>query len=576
MNTDVLVVGAGPTGLMLANQLGRRGVRVAIVDRHSGPAQQTRAMAVHARTLEIYAQLGIAAQALLLGHPTEAANMWANGEQTARIPLGDIGRDLSPFPYVLMLGQDDNERIMGDKLRDWGVDVQWNTELVALEQKTGSVEAVLRQPDGSSRTLETSYLAGCDGVHSAVRELSEIAFPGAPYEHVFFVADTEATGSMAPRELNVFLWRRGFHLFFPMRGRNLWRVIGILPQQLSEQPDLSFEQLIPAIRGEAGADLAFQACHWFSTYHIHHRCAERFRERRCFLLGDAAHVHSPVGGQGMNTGLQDACNLAWKLALALEGRAGDSLLDSYAQERRAVAQNLLGSTDRAFTVLVSGSAFAGLFRTHIFAHAVSLAMRFSRVRERVFRTVSQIGIHYRASALSETLADCASTAPRAGDRFPWLELKFKTDAKAEDLFERLDDTRFNLIVVGQPLPQPAAVPAIEAFAVHDVADDPANDEVLERAGLRKPSYFVVRPDGHIALAGGRIQAQDIERYFAGRGIRLSPHAQTRSPSQVLAPGVLVCMLATLSSLMPGAHAADGVAVFPTPVCASASLPASCA
>jgi 2-polyprenyl-6-methoxyphenol hydroxylase-like FAD-dependent oxidoreductase len=536
MNTDVLVVGAGPTGLMAANQLGRRGIGVVIVDRHSGPAQQTRAMAVHARTLEIYAQLGIAAQALQLGHRTEAANVWANAERTARIPLGDIGRDLSPFPYVLMLGQDDNERIMGAKLRDWGVDVQWNTELVALAQKPGSVEAVLKQPDGSSRTIEASYVAGCDGVHSAVRELSGIAFPGAPYEHVFFVADTEATGSMAPGELNVFLWRRGFHLFFPMRGHNRWRVIGILPRNLSEQPDLSFEQVIPAIRGEAGADLAFQACHWFSTYRIHHRCAERFRDRRCFLLGDAAHVHSPVGGQGMNTGLQDAYNLAWKLALAVAGRAGDSLLDSYAQERRAVAQNLLGSTDRAFTLLVSDSAFAGLFRTHIFARAVALAMRFSRVRERVFRTVSQIGIHYRASALSETLAGCAPTAPRAGDRFPWLELKLKADAKAEDLFDHIDDTRFNLIVIGQPLPQPAALPAMDAIALHSFADDPANDEVLERAGLSKPSYFLLRPDGYIALAGGRIEAQDIERYFAGRGIRLSPQAQAAAALQGFASG----------------------------------------
>ena len=561
MNTDVLVVGAGPTGLMLASQLARRGIRVAIVDRHSGPAQQTRAMAVHARTLEIYAQLGIAAQALQLGQPTEGANMWANGERTARIPLGDIGRDLSPFPYVLMLGQDDNERIMGDKLRDCGVDVRWNTELVALAQKSGCVEAVLKQPDGTSRTLEAAYVAGCDGVHSAVRELSGIAFPGAPYEHVFFVADTEATGSMAPGELNVFFWRRGFHLFFPMRGRNRWRVIGILPQRLSEQPDLAFEQLIPAIRGEAGTDLAFQACHWFSTYRIHHRCAERFRDRRCFLLGDAAHVHSPVGGQGMNTGLQDAYNLAWKLALAVAGRAGDSLLESYAQERRAVAQNLLRSTDRAFTLLVSDSAFAGLFRSHVFARVVAVAMRFPRVRERLFGTISQIGIHYRASALSETAAGGTHTGPRAGDRFPWLKLKFKADGRIEDLFERLDDTRFNLIVVGQALPQPAALPVTEAFVVHAVAADPTNDEVLKRAGIPTPSYFVLRPDGYIALAGGRIEAQDIERYFAGRDIGLSPYTQSESALHGFAPGVIACVLATTLSLTPSAHAADGAAVY---------------
>ncbi|MGH8665670.1 MAG: FAD-dependent oxidoreductase [Burkholderiales bacterium] len=534
MNTDVLVVGAGPTGLMLANQLARHGIRAAIVDRHSGPAQQTRAMAVQARTLEIYAQLEIAGRALELGRPTEAANMWAHGERTARIPLGDIGRGLSPFPYVLMLGQDDNERIMGEKLCDRDVGVQWNTELIAMEQKPGYVEAVLKQPDGTSRTIQASYVAGCDGVHSAVRELSGIAFPGAPYEHVFFVADTEATGSMVAGELNVFFWRRGFHLFFPMRGRNRWRVIGIVPQRLRDQPELSFDQLMPAIRREVGAALAFQACDWFSTYRIHHRCAERFRDRRCFLLGDAAHVHSPVGGQGMNTGLQDAYNLAWKLALAIGNRAGDSLLDSYEQERRAVAQDLLRSTDRAFSLLVSESWFAGLFRTRIFAHLVAFAMRFARARERLFRTVSQIGIRYRASALSETLPDAPRTAPRAGDRFPWLKLKFQSGAAAEDMYERLDDTRFNLIVVGQPLPQPAALFAIDASAVHAVIDDPANNEVLERAGITVPCYFVLRPDGYIALAGGRLMAQDIERYFAGRDIRLPPHTQSVSMLQGVA------------------------------------------
>jgi cytochrome c5 len=236
-------------------------------------------------------------------------------------------------------------------------------------------------------------------------------------------------------------------------------------------------------------------------------------------------------------------------------------LDSYAHERRAVAQNLLGSTDRAFTLLVSDSAFAGLFRTHIFARVVALAMRFSRVRERLFRNLSQIGIHYRASALSETLADCAPTAPRAGDRFPWLRLKLNGEAKAADLFERLDDTRFNLIVFGQSLPQPAAFPGIESCAVHAVVDDPENGEVLRRAGLPKPTYFIVRPDAYIALAGGRIETRDIERYFAGRDIRLSPHAQPVATSQGIAPGALACLLATLLSFAPGAHAADGAAVY---------------
>src|SRR2546430_14656712 len=163
MDAEVLIVGGGPTGLMLANQLGRRGVRAMIIDRHSGPAQQTRAMAVHARTLEIYSKLGIAERALELGRRGNGANMWAEGKWTARIPLGDIGKSISPFPFVLMLGQDDNERIMGEHLRNWGMAVQWNTELTGINQEPGHVRATLRQPDGSTRTLQTDHDACCAG-----------------------------------------------------------------------------------------------------------------------------------------------------------------------------------------------------------------------------------------------------------------------------------------------------------------------------------------------------------------------------------------------------------------------------
>jgi 2-polyprenyl-6-methoxyphenol hydroxylase-like FAD-dependent oxidoreductase len=191
MDTDVLVVGAGPTGLMLANQLGRRGIRAMIVDRH-WPAQQTRAMARAGAHARASTEAGIVNRALDLGSRGTGANMWAEGRWTARIPVGDIGKNLSPYPFVLMLGQDDNERIMGERLRDWNMTVQWNTELVGLVQESGHVTVTLRQPGGATRMVKAAWVAGCDGARSPVRELSRITFPGAPYEHVFFVADTEA------------------------------------------------------------------------------------------------------------------------------------------------------------------------------------------------------------------------------------------------------------------------------------------------------------------------------------------------------------------------------------------------
>ena len=518
MDTDVLIAGAGPTGLMLANQLGRRGIRVMIVDRHSGPAQQTRAMAVHARTLEIYSRLGIAERALALGRRGNGANMWAAGKLSARIPLGDIGKSVSPFPFVLMLGQDDNERIMGEHLRNWDIAVQWNTELVAFEQAADHVTATLKQPDGTTREVTAAYLAGCDGGHSTVRELCGITFPGAPYEHVFFVADTEATGHMVPEELNVYLWRNGFHLFFPMRGKDRWRVIGILPEKLQDRDDVTFDELSPDIQLEADANLTFKECSWFSTYRIHHRAASKFRDRRCFLLGDAAHVHSPMGGQGMNTGLQDAYNLAWKLALVVEARANETLLDSYEAERLPVARRLLSTTDRAFTMLVSDSWLAELLRTRIIARIAAFAMTFERAKRLAFRTISQTGIAYRESPLSQTLVGLPEGAPAAGDRFPWLQLRLRSNGPVEDLFQKIDDTRYNLIVIGQPAPSTEAAELDGLLTTHVIPDDAHNMQELARVRISGSAFYLLRPDGHVGLCGVRLDASTVTRYLSKTGI----------------------------------------------------------
>lgn len=515
MDIDVLIIGAGPTGLMLANQLARRGVQVMIVDKHSGPTQQTRAMAVHARTLEIYAKLGIAEQALALGRRGNGANMWTAGKRMARIPLGDIGKTVSPFPFVLMLGQDDNERILGEHLNQQGISVQWNTELIALSQMADGVYATLKFPDGSQRKIIAAYMAGCDGGHSSVRELCEIQFPGAPYEHVFFVADTEAIGNMVPDELNVYLWRDGFHLFFPMAGKDRWRVIGILPERLRDDDDVPFSALSPAIQQEVGVNLEFKACSWFSTYRIAHRAAEKFRYKRCFLLGDAAHIHSPMGGQGMNTGLQDAYNLAWKLAMVIKGKASEKLLDTYEAERLPVAQRLLRTTDRAFNMLVSNHWLAGIFRTRILTKIAAFAMTLERVKQLAFRTISQTGIHYRQSALSRTLAGHSPNAPTAGDRFPWLQLKFQIDGPVEDIFQKMDDLHFHLIVIGQQAPE--AIHKLDYWVVtHAIPEDAHNTQALARVGITGAAFYLVRPDGHIGLTGDFFTMSAVEEYFSSR------------------------------------------------------------
>jgi len=518
---DVLVVGAGPTGLMLANQLVRRGVRLLIIDRNPGPSVRTKALGVQARTLEIYEHLGIADRAVELGTRAAGATLWVDGRRAARVPLGDIGRDLSPYPFLLTLGQDANERLLGESLHSRGMEVRWDTELVAISQSPEHVVATLKRKDGSTFDVTTRWVAGCDGPHSTVRRLCGIAFPGAPYEQAFFVADTLATGAMVPGELNVYLWRNGFHLFFPMRGPDHWRVVGILPPGLRDRDNLDFDAVIPSIRNKAGSQLAYRTCHWFSTYRIHHRRAERFRDRRCFLLGDAAHIHSPVGAQGMNTGLQDAYNLAWKLALVASDVARETLLDSYEIERIPVAQRLLRTTDQAFSFIVSDRWMAGLLRTRIFPRLFALAMRRDRIRTLAFRTISQIGIRYASSPLSETLAGLPDGAPRAGDRFPWLRLKLAADSPTEDLFSKLDDTRFNLILFGESSSYDHLSYPDEHVILHRVPENPVNDAECSRARILKPSFYLLRPDGHIGLAGTSPEPALLTRYLSER-IRFRP------------------------------------------------------
>src|SRR6266576_3725912 len=360
---------------MLANQLARLGVRAVIVERNPGPSVRTKALGVQARTLEIYAHLGLADRAVELGTRGTGGNIWVEGRRAARVPFSDAGRDMSPYPFILILGQDDNERLLGAALREHGVDVQWNTELVDLVQANGHVSATLKRGDGSQLEITADWIAGCDGARSAVRNLSKIDFVGAPYEHVFFVADTQVSGPMVPAEVNVYLWRGGFHLFFPMRGADHWRVVGIVPPELRGRDDLEFGAVLPHIRKEVGSLFSFHACSWFSTYRIHHRRAARFHDRRCFLLGDAAHIHSPVGAQGMNTGLQDAYNLAWKLAYALQNKAKPSILDTYNMERLPFAKKLVATTDRVFGIVVAKNTLERFLTRYVAPLAMQFAVK---------------------------------------------------------------------------------------------------------------------------------------------------------------------------------------------------------
>ena len=323
----VLIAGAGPTGLVLALWLTRLGVGVRLVDKAAEPGTTSRALAVQTRTLELYQPLGLAAAVIERGVRVVAVNFWVGARRVARAVFGDGGVGLSPFPYAVIFPQDEHERLLIDRLRDAGVTVERPVALVGVEDHGDGVRARLRRADGSDELFDAACVAGCDGASSTLREALAIGFPGGTYEHLFYVADVEARAPANDGQLHGTLDEAEFLLAFPLKGERRVRLIGIVRDEAATRGHgLTWDDVGKDVIARMG--IAVERVNWFSTYHVHHRVADRFRKGRAFLLGDAAHIHSPVGGQGMNTGIGDAVNLAWKLADVLHGRAPASLLDS--------------------------------------------------------------------------------------------------------------------------------------------------------------------------------------------------------------------------------------------------------
>jgi 2-polyprenyl-6-methoxyphenol hydroxylase-like FAD-dependent oxidoreductase len=500
----VLIVGAGPTGLVLALWLTRLGVRVRIIDRSAEPGTTSRALAVQARTLEFYRQIGIADAVTAGGVKVAALNLWVKGERAARVPLQRIGEGMSPYPYPLVFPQDDHERLLIEQLEALGVHVERRTELIGFNQIDNGVRATLRRPDGSEETCEAAYLAGCDGASSTVREELGIGFPGGTYAGLFFVADVEAAGPAIDQELHIDLEEADFVLLFPMKGKGRVRLVGSVREVPGgEQGGLTFDDVSGRAIGHLKLNL--RKANWFSTYQVHHRVALRFRKGRTFLLGDAAHIHSPAGGQGMNTGIGDAVNLAWKLAAVLNGGAEVRLLDTYEPERIGFAQRLVATTDRVFTFVTRQGLLARFVRIRLVPLLAPLLFRLPPLRRFLFKTVSQLGVDYRDSPLSRG----AAGSVRGGDRLPWVEI-----APGRDNFAPLDSLDWQVHVYGQPRPGVIEACAELGLPIHQFAWQPG----MRRAGLWAAALYLVRPDGYVALADSAAEPRRLRRYFEEHGL----------------------------------------------------------
>lgn len=500
---DVLIIGAGPTGLVLALWLTRLGVRVRIVDKTAEPGTTSRALAIQARTLELYSQISIADAVIERGRKNIGVNLWVAGKRAAHAVLGEMGTGLSPFPYVLIFPQDEHEQLLIDRLAEAGVQVERRTELLGFADTAGRVLARLKRPDGTEETFAAAYVAGCDGAHSVVRETLKIGFAGGVYDHLFYVADVLASGATMNGELHIALDRTDFLAVFPLKGEGKARLIGTVRKEAEhQQEDLSWKDVSRRVLEWIGIDV--ERVNWFSTYRVHHRVAAHFRQGRAFLLGDAAHIHSPVGGQGMNTGIGDAVNLAWKLAAVLQGRADASLLDSYEPERIAFARRLVATTDKAFTAVTSSGAIARLVRLHIVPLLIAPFFALKAARRFMFRTVSQTAVNYRESSLSEGHAGTV----HGGDRLPWV----KSAVDGSDNFKPLTLLDWQVHVYG-----------VAASEIQTLCDDrnlplhvfPWRSEV-GRTGLRRNAIYLVRPDGYVALADREGGPAAISSYLNAR------------------------------------------------------------
>ena len=501
----ILIVGAGPTGLVLALELARRNIPFRIIEARSGPGQASRAIAVHARTLEFYQQLGIADEVVAQGTKGESLHMREHGKDMVRLNFKDMGAGISPFPFVLTYAQDDHERYLISKLAELNINIEWNTELKRLSQSEHEVTATLRTQSGEE-VFEAIYVAGCDGARSRVREELKMEFAGGTDPHLFYVADVKIDSEFES-DIIINLDPQTLELMFPVRSSGMQRLIGIVADDVATKKDLNFED----VRGKAEALLGVRVTevNWFSTYHVHHRVAPHFRVGRCFVLGDAGHIHSPVGGQGMNTGIGDAVNLAWKLAAVFKGRAAETILDTYEAERIVFARSLVATTDKAFQFIVNQKYGNHFLRMWLFPHILKFATSFALVRKLFFMRLSQVLINYRMSALS--LGRAGQVA--GGDRLPWVPIGMS------DNFASLKNLCWQVHIYGKTNLKFKA----DLVALNIEQHEFEWTGLAQKAGLAQDAVYLIRPDGYVALASSTQDIEQIRAYAKKFTIDFSPY-----------------------------------------------------
>jgi len=460
LEVDILIVGAGPVGLFLANECARRGLNWRLVEQRSSQSEHSKALAIFPRTLEIFDMAGVVDPFLKMANRVTSVAVMEGQRKLAHMRFEP---EHTPYPFVAMVPQDVTERLLVQQLLARDGQVEYDTSFISAVEQADQVIATLDQ-NGQQSEVIAKYVVGCDGAHSAVRHLLNISFEGAEYNDSFILADVETNDALSEDELQLCPSEFGPVAIFPMSS-NRRRVVATVDRVDGDAPSLGLVQEILRQRGPAGFEAS--ALHWSSYFRIHHRQAGKMRVGCMFIAGDAAHIHSPFGGQGMNTGLHDVWNLVWKLDLAVRGRAAENLLDSYTAERRPVIKQVIETTDYLTKVMGTPNKFAQALRNTV----IPMVSRLAPFQHAFVNRLSELGIAYHGSAIVEG----------AGERF------FDDSVRGGSGLRN----RFLLLLTSE-------VQAASAQAAKQLADSFA--DVVEVRKTEQKGIMLVRPDGYVAYA----------------------------------------------------------------------------
>lgn len=504
MKTEVLIIGAGPTGLALAAQLIRFGIDFIIIDENQSTTSYSKALGVQARTLEIYEQFGIADKLVSLGTVARSARLLEDGRVRGEVKLGEFGEGLSPYPFVLFAEQGAHESILYEYIKSNGHNVYWNSQFLGLSQNESGVTARVRSND-VEETIESKFLVGCDGPHSLVRHELGMSFEGGTFERKFYVADVEIDWEFPHESLHICLAKKTVTVFFPMAGgEKKYRIVGTFPEgHEKDEKEILYEEIEKEILVDTKLDLDITRVNWFSVYKVHSRAVNKFSSGRCFLAGDAAHIHTPVGAQGMNTGIQDGYDLAWRLAFVLKQNAGTEILKSYNDERLENAKQLLETTDRIFSLAASPNELFVFLRLHILPYIAHFAMSLKSVQHQFFLIISQIAINYRNSPISETHGNFAL---KAGDRMPY----FLIDGTS--IYDRLHAPKFHFLVFDDGTESMAEL-TNEFDPIADEFTIPLYPQIAEIFGTDRSFCVLLRPDNYIGYIASGVNVDGVNEYL---------------------------------------------------------------